>query len=127
MKTLSPRSPQNVESNDSVTECESDTEEEQHVSENDLEIPGEQSHTVGTGNTNSTCTVSGRTEAPVEKAQIMLTENQQTFVKMFQLAVSKIDKPWKIEVRHVLGRGVSLLVNGIFQEKKLLQSIIDHS
>ena len=90
MKTLSPRSPQNVESNDSVTECESDTEEEQHVSENDLEIPGEQSHTVGTGNTNSTCTVSGRTEAPVEKAQIMLTEINRHLLKCSSLLCRKL-------------------------------------
>ena len=44
--TLPVRSPQNVESKDSVTESDIDTEEEECESENDLEILGEQSDTV---------------------------------------------------------------------------------
>jgi hypothetical protein len=100
-----------------------------NVSENDLEIPGEQSHTVHVaGNTSSTGAASGGTGAPAKKAKIMLTEKQQAFVKMFQPAASKIDKPRKIEVRHILGRGAFLLASGIFQGKnRLLQSIIDNS
>ena len=44
--------PQNVHSKDYVTDSESDTEEEDDVSENDLEILSEQSNTVDTtGNT----------------------------------------------------------------------------
>ena len=82
--TLPVRSPQNVESKDSVTESDIDTEEEECESENDLEILGEQSDTVDvTGNTNSTEDSSGGTETSVKKTKIILTENQQTFVKMF--------------------------------------------
>jgi hypothetical protein len=64
-------------------------------------------HTVDvTGNTNSTVTVSGGSEAPAKKAKIMLTEKQLTFVKMFQTVVSKIDKP-----------SLHLLVSDVFQGK----------
>ncbi len=59
-----------------------------------------------TGNTNSTVTVSGGSEAPAKKAKIMLTEKQLTFVKMFQTVVSKIDKP-----------SLHLLVSDVFQGK----------
>jgi hypothetical protein len=44
--TAAERSSQLVESKDSATESESDADEEAYVSENDLEITGEQSHTV---------------------------------------------------------------------------------
>ena len=59
--TLPSRSPHNVESKDSTKESESDTEEKESVSENDLEISGEQSHTVEvSGNRSLTQTVHPR-------------------------------------------------------------------
>ena len=49
-------------------------EEDGFLSENDLEITGEQSHTVElAGNTSSTDTASGGNKAPAKKAKIMLT------------------------------------------------------
>ena len=65
------------------------------MSENDLEITGQDSHTVEeTGNTNSTGAASGRTETPAKKAEVMLTPEHQAFVHKFRPA-SKIDKPRK--------------------------------
>ena len=59
------------------------------MSENDLEIPGEQSHTVEvTGNRNSRGDVSEGTNTSAKKDKIMMTEREQTFVKMFQSVVS---------------------------------------
>ena len=94
------------------------------MSENDLEITGEPSHTVEEPcTTNSTGAASGETEAPAKKAKIMLTEKQQAFVKMFQPAASKIDKPRNIEIRHVLGKGACLLqINSYFTHMHVLES-----
>ena len=84
------------------------------MSENDLEITGEPSHTVEEPcTTNSTGAASGGTEAPAKTAQIMLTEKQQAFVKMFELAASKIDKQRKIELRHFVRRFASLIAVNI--------------
>ena len=94
------------------------------MSENDLEITGQDSHIVEeTGNTNSTGAASGGTEAPAKKAQIMLTEKQQAFVKMFQSAASQIDKPRKIEVRHVLGRDASFKEPETMKKRLLTSSL----
>ena len=52
--TLPVRSPRNVDSKHLAKESESDVEEEAYVSQNDLKISGEQSHTVEEGgDTNS--------------------------------------------------------------------------
>jgi hypothetical protein len=53
-------------------------------SDNDLEIVSEQS-----GTADSTDDASGGTEAPVKKAKIILTEEQETFAKKFQPAPSR--------------------------------------
>jgi hypothetical protein len=72
---LPARSSQNVERKDLDTDSESDAEEETYVLENDLETTGEQSNTVEeTGNTNSTDTVPGRTEAPTKDDKGKYTE-----------------------------------------------------
>ena len=81
--------------------------DDDNVSENDLEIVGEQS-----GTTDSTRTVSEGNEASVKKANIMLTEEEEKFAKQFQPAASKMDKPRKIALRHVSGRGVSMKKQG---------------
>ena len=97
----------------SENDSECDGEEEDDVSDNVLEILGEQSGTPD--ETNSTDTASGgtcRTEAPAKKTTINLTEVEERFVKKFQPVVSKIDKPWKIVVRHVSVRGVSMKKQG---------------
>ena len=96
------------ESQDSATESESDAEEEGFVSENDLEIMGEESHTVEeAGNTNSTGAASGGTETPAKKAEVMLTPEHQAFVHKFKPAASKMDKPRKSQLGHISGRGAS--------------------
>ena len=54
------------------------------MSENYLEILGEQSDTVDTvGNTNSTDDQRGGTEASDKKAKIMMTEKEQSFESLF--------------------------------------------
>ena len=73
----------------SDNDSERDAEEEDDASDNDLEILGEQSGTADA--TNSTCDSSGGTEAPAKKAKTMLTQDQETFAKMFSPASSKID------------------------------------
>ena len=78
------------------------------MSENDLEIMGEESHTVEeAGNTNSTDASSGGTETPAKKAEVMLTPEHQAFVHKFKPAVSKMDKPRKLQLGHISGRGAS--------------------
>ncbi len=64
---------------ESVSDNDSDGEEEDDVSDNDLEILGEQSGTEDT--TNKTDDASGGTETTAKKAKIMMTEQEQTFVK----------------------------------------------
>ena len=49
------------------------------------------SHMEEAGNTNSTDSASGGTEAPAKKAKIIMTEQQQAFVKSFKPAASKIE------------------------------------
>ena len=75
----------------SDNDSERDAEEEDDASDNDLEILGEQSGTADT--TNSTGDASGGTEAPAKKVKTILTQDQETFTKMFSTAQSKIDKP----------------------------------
>jgi hypothetical protein len=53
----------------------------------------------------------------------MLTEKQQAFVKMFQSAASQIDKPRKIEVRHVLGRDASFKEPETMKKRLLTSSL----
>ena len=67
----------NLSDNDS----ERDGKEEDDTSDNDLEMLGEQSGT--TDETNSTGDASGGTEAPAKKVKTMLTQDQETFAKMF--------------------------------------------
>ena len=102
---------------DSVTTTESvsdndsdrDEDEEENVSDNDLEILGDRTDTEDVvGNTNSTGVPSGGVEVPVKKTKIILTEEEQTFVKKLHPTVSKIDKTWKVALRHVSDRGSSL-------------------
>ena len=81
--------------------------DDDNVSENDLEIVGEQS-----GTTDSTRTVSEGNEASVKKTKIMLTEEEEKFAEQFHPVESKIDKPWKIALRHVSDRGVSMKKQG---------------
>ena len=96
-----------------MTECVSDNdserdgEDDDNVSENDLEIVGEQS-----GTADSTRAASGGNEAPVEKTKIILTEEEEKFTEQFQHAASKMDKPRKIALRHVSDRGVSMKKQG---------------
>jgi hypothetical protein len=71
----------------SDNDSEFDEEDEDYVSEHDLEVLGEQSGTV-----ESTGSVSGGTEAPVKKVKIILTEKEEKFAKQFKPASSKIDK-----------------------------------
>jgi hypothetical protein len=74
-------------------------------------ILGEQSDTVDvSGNTISTDTASEGTEAPAKKTKIMLTEKEQAFASLFQPAGS--NKPRKIDLRDVSGRGSSLKRQG---------------
>ena len=75
----------------SDNDSERDGEEEDDTSDNDLEILGEQSGTADT--TNSTGDASGGTETPVKKTNTILTEDQETFAKMFLPDPSKIDQP----------------------------------
>ncbi len=77
------------------------------MSENDLEITGEESHTVEeAGNTDSTCAASGGTETPAKKAEVMLTPEHESFHK-FRPVASKIDKPRISQLGHISGRGAS--------------------
>ncbi len=62
----------------SDNDSEGDEEEDDNDSDNDLEIVSEQS-----GTADSTDVVSGGTEAPVKKAKIILTEEQEAFAKNF--------------------------------------------
>ena len=62
---------------DNDSEC--DRKEEDDVSDNDLEILGEQSGKSDT--TNSTGDSSGGTEAPVKNVKIILTEEEEKFDK----------------------------------------------
>jgi hypothetical protein len=73
----------------SDNDSERDGQEEDDVSDNDLEILGEQSVTADT--TNSTGDASGGTESPVKKTKTILTEDQGTFAKMFLPTPSKIN------------------------------------
>ena len=41
----------------------------------------------------------------VKKVKIILTKKEQTFASLFQTVVSQIDKPRKIDLRHVSDRG----------------------
>ena len=91
----------------SDNDSERDGEDDDNVSDNDLEIVGEQSSTV-----DSIRSESGGNEAPAKKAKIMLTEEEETFVKQFQPVASKRDKPRKIALRHVSDRGVSMKKQG---------------
>ena len=63
----------------SDNDSERDGEDDDNVSENDLEIVGEQS-----GIADSTRTASEGNEAPVKKAKIMMTEEEEKFAKQFQ-------------------------------------------
>ena len=64
----------------SDNDSERDGEDDDNVSENDLEIVGEQS-----GTTDSTHTTSGGNETSVKKVKITLTEDQEGFVQQFLL------------------------------------------
>jgi hypothetical protein len=91
------RSSHHVESKDSDTESESDTEEKGYLLENDWEITvhrqyfnGKQTHTVEeAGNTTGTDAVSGGTEVQAKKAKITMTERQQTFLTAVSLLCPK--------------------------------------
>ena len=76
---------------DNDSEC--DGEDDDSVSENDLEIVGEQS-----GPVDSTLDASGGNEVPDKKAKITLTEEQETFTQQFNPVSSKIDKTRKINL-----------------------------
>ena len=80
----------------SDNDSERDGEEDDNVSENDLEIVGEQSCTP-----DSTGDSSAGSEVMVKKTKITLTEEQERFVKQCHPTVSKIDKERKIPLRHV--------------------------
>ena len=54
----------------------------------------------------------GGNETPVKKAKIILTEEEEKFDKQFHPVASKMDKPRKIDLRHVSGRGVSMKKQG---------------
>ena len=94
----------------SDNESECDGEEDDHDSDNDLQIVGEQSCTA-----DSTGASSAGTEALAKKAKITLTEEQERFAKQFHPAASKIDRTRKITVRHVSGRGSSTKKQGARQ------------
>ncbi len=64
------------------------------------------------GTADSTGALSAGTEAPVKKAKITLTAEQEKFAKQFHPAVSKIEQERKISTRHVSGRGASIKKQG---------------
>jgi hypothetical protein len=72
------------------------------VSDNEGERDGEEDG--GEEDDDDSDDSSGGTEAPAKKAKIVLTEEEENFAKKFHPVVSKIDKEWKIPLRHVSDR-----------------------
>lgn len=96
------------------SEAEKSGEDE---SANDCEVIGEQETAIAheeAGNTNGkrAATEGTESEAPTKKPKSILTAAQHTFTQKFKPPPSKVDKPRKLQVRNVTGRGASMKKNG---------------